>query len=81
MDHKQKLMLNDVSTWKLFVGLEFGNLTAQIIKLVHEDFTNFFIASTPSAISETLARASSPYLKDGPYFSDKFAWYSMSMVN
>lgn len=55
-------------------------LRKQIDRLVHVDIVNFFIASTPNEISAVLAEASDKEMKDGPYFSDEYAWYSMSLV-
>lgn len=55
-------------------------LRNQIDRLVHVDIVNFFIAATPSEIQAVLVEASDPNMKDGPYFSDEYAWYSMSLV-
>jgi len=81
MYHKYKSLLQNMPTRHLLTKLESSEkLTGQIVKLVHVDIVNFFIASTPTAISETLSKASNPNATDGPYFSDEFAWYSMSLV-
>lgn len=56
------------------------NIRRQIDRLVHVDIVNFFIAASPNEISGVLAEASDPQMLDGPYFSDEYAWYSMSMV-
>ena len=82
MYHKYKALLQNMPTRHLLTKIEKGDkLTAQISKLVHVDIVNFFIAATPDEISEVLARASNPNAEDGPYFSDEFAWYSMSLVS
>lgn len=81
MENKHKVLLQGLPNRNLFTALDYDGLTHQITTLVHTDINNFFIASTLSGISETLARGSSPNATDGPYFSDEFAWYSMSLVS
>jgi len=80
-EDKYKVLFEALPPRHLFIPLEFENLTGQIVQLVHLDIYNYIIFSTPNAISETLARASSPSVLDGPYFNIDFAWYSMSMVS
>lgn len=81
MYHKYKSLLQNLPTRHLLTKVEkTQNLYGQIDKLVHVDIFNFFIAATPTQISEVLAKASNPQAKDGPWFSDEFAWYSMSLV-
>jgi ionotropic glutamate receptor len=82
MYHKYKALLQNMPTRHLLTKIESSDkLTAQISRLVHVDIVNFFIAGTPDEISEVLAKSSDPNAKEGPYFSDEFAWYSMSLVS
>jgi len=82
MYHKYKALLQNMPTRHLLTKKEtnIAALRKQINRLVHVDIVNFFIAASPEEISEVLAAASDPTMEDGPYFSDEFAWYSMSMV-
>jgi len=81
MELKSKSLLKGLPTKQLLAHLDFSNLTGQVTRLVNVDIGNFFIASTPSGISEVLARASSPDGINGSYFSDEYSWYSMSLVS
>lgn len=82
MYHKYKSLLQNMPTRHLLTKLEVGAeaIRRQVDRLVHVDITNFFIAASPNEISSVLAEASDPMMRDGPYFSDEYAWYSMSMV-
>jgi ionotropic glutamate receptor len=82
MYHKYKSLLQNMPTRHLLTKVERENsaLRKQIDRLVHVDIVNFFIAATPNEISEVLSQASDPEMKDGPYFSDEYAWFSMSLV-
>ncbi|ODM93591.1 Glutamate receptor ionotropic, kainate 2 [Orchesella cincta] len=81
MYHKYKSLLQNMPTRHLLTKLETTTtkLRKQIDRLVHVDIVNYFIAASPNEISGVLAEASDPDMKDGPYFSDEYAWYSMSM--
>ena len=81
MEHKHKVLLQGLASRNFFTTLNYGRFTHQINALVHVDINNFFLVSTHKGISEVLAKASSPNASDGPYFSDEFAWYSMSLVS
>jgi len=83
MYHKYKALLQNMPTRHLLTKVERENsaLRKQIDRLVHVDIVNFFIAATPNEITEVLTQASDPEMRNGPYFSDEFAWYSMSLVN
>lgn len=81
MYHKYKSLLQNMPTRHLLTKLEksIPTVRKQIDRLVHVDIVNFFIGASPNEISGVLAEASDPEMKDGPYFSDEYAWYSMSM--
>lgn len=83
MYHKYKSLLQNMPTRHLLtkVEKERSAIRKQIDRLVHVDIVNFFIAATPNEISSVLAESSDPTMKDGPYFSDEYAWYSMSLVS
>lgn len=83
MYHKYKSLLQNMPTRHLLTKLEKSTpaIRRQIDRLVHVDIVNFFIAASPNEISHVLTEASDPEMKDGPYFSDEYAWYSMSMVS
>lgn len=83
MYHKYKSLLQNMPTRHLLTKVERGNtnIRRQIDRLVHVDIVNFFIAARPTEISGVLIEASDPNMRDGPYFSDEYAWYSMSMVS
>ena len=77
---RRNLLLN-LGTRHLIIPIDYKNLTGQALKIVHVDMANFFMAASPNGISDMLAKASSPNITNGPYFSDEFAWHSMSMVS
>lgn len=82
MYHKYKSLLQNMPTRHLLSKIE-KNVTAlraQIIRLIHVDIVNFFIAAPVDQVTEILVQASNPDVPDGPYFSDEYAWYSMSQV-
>ncbi|XP_035708909.1 ionotropic receptor 25a isoform X1 [Folsomia candida] len=81
MYHKYKSLLQNMPTRHLLTKLEkdSAGIRKQIDRLVHVDIVNFFIAATPNEISSVLAEASDKDMKDGPYFSDEYAWHSMSL--
>ena len=83
MYHKYKSLLQNMPTRHLLtqVKMKSEEIRQQIDKLVHVDIVNFFIAAKPAMISEVLAQASDPNARDGPWFSDEYAWYSMSLVS
>lgn len=83
MYHKYKSLLQNMPTRHLLTKLEkdSAGIRKQIDRLVHVDIVNFFIAATPNEISSVLAEASDKDMKDGPYFSDEYAWHSMSLVH
>lgn len=83
MEHKYKALLQNMPTRHLLTKKEhkIGALRAQIYRLVHLDVVNFFIAGSIDEIGEILRVAGEFGEKDdGPYFSDEFSWYSMSLV-
>jgi len=82
MYHKYKSLLQNMPTRHLLTKTlrDRAKLSEQLDKLVHVDIVNFFVAGSSKQITEVLMQASNPNAKDGPYFSDEFAWYSMSLV-
>jgi len=82
MYHKYKSLLQNMPTRHLLTKTlrEPSKLYEQIEKLVHVDIVNFFVAGTSKQVTEVLKQATNPNAKGGPYFSDEFAWYSMSLV-
>ncbi|CAG7815216.1 unnamed protein product, partial [Allacma fusca] len=81
MYHKYKSLLQNMPTRHLLTKVERSveAIRKQIDRLVHVDIVNFFIAAGTAEISTVLAESSDPQSRDGPYFSDEYAWYSMSL--
>ncbi|ODM89690.1 Glutamate receptor ionotropic, kainate 2 [Orchesella cincta] len=74
-------LLHNIPTRQLLAELETNvqGIRQQVDRLIHAGYVNYFIAASPSEISGVLAEASDPGMRDGPYFSEEYAWYSMSM--